>query len=114
MSLATPETVGKLQEALHVKAKESPGYRFYALYDKLYREDILDEYAFRICRHNGGAAGVDGETFEDIESGGANRWLGQLAEELRKKAPRIGLRGEPSTVCGSSFDVSRENLNVRF
>lgn len=87
VSLQTPETVGKLQAALHAKAKESPGYRFYALYDKLYREDILSQ-AYRICRHNGGAAGVDEETFEDIESGGAARWLAELAEELRKKTYR--------------------------
>lgn len=87
MSLRTPETVGKLQTALHAKAKESPGYRFYALYDKLYREDILS-HAYRICRHNGGAAGGDEETFEDIESSGATRWLAELVEELRKKTYR--------------------------
>lgn len=62
VSLQTPEKVRKLQAALHVKAKESAGYRFYALYDKLYREDVL-AYAYRKCRHNGGVAGVDGETF---------------------------------------------------
>ena len=87
MSLRTPETVGKLQATLHAKAKESPGYRFYVLYDKLYREDIL-VFAYRMCRSNGGSAGVDGETIEDIESTGADRWLGELAEELRKKTYR--------------------------
>lgn len=87
MSLAPPPKVQKLRAALHAKAKGSPGYRFYALYDKLYREDILSQ-AYRICRHNGGAAGVDEETFEDIESGGAARWLAELAEELRKKTYR--------------------------
>ena len=87
MSLRTPETVGKLQATLHAKAKESPGYRFYALYDKLYREDIL-LFAYRVCRYNGGSAGVEGETFEDIELTGAVRWLGELAEELMKKTYR--------------------------
>ena len=87
MSLRTPETVGKLQATLHAKAKESPGYRFYALYDKLYREDIL-LFAYRVCRSKGGSAGVDGVTFEEIESTGADRWLGELAEELRKKTYR--------------------------
>ena len=58
MSLSPPITVGKLQTALHTKAKNSPGYRFYALYDKLYRQDIL-EWAFIRCRRNGGAPGVN-------------------------------------------------------
>jgi RNA-directed DNA polymerase len=84
MNLATPETVQKLQTALHTKAKESPGYRFYALYDKVHREDILG-FAYECCRSNGGAAGVDGQRFEDIESYGESRWLGELAEELRDK-----------------------------
>ena len=84
MSLQPPETVRKLQTALHTKAKESPGYRFYALYDKVYREDVL-KYAYESCRANGGVEGVDGQTFEDIEEYGAERWLGELAEELRKK-----------------------------
>jgi len=84
VNLSTPETIQKLQTALHTKAKESPGYRFYALYDKVYRKDILG-HAYECCRANGGAAGVDGERFEDIESYGEAKWLGELAEELRDK-----------------------------
>lgn len=87
MNLATPETVQKLQKALHTRAKEAPGYRFYALYDKVYREDIM-AHAYHCCRANGGAAGVDGQTFEDIESYGVAKWLGELAEELRNRAYR--------------------------
>jgi len=87
MSLRTPETVRKLQETLHAKAKESPDYRFYALYDKVYRADVL-AFAFRRCRLNGGVAGVDGERFEDIEAYGVERWLGELTEELREKTYR--------------------------
>jgi RNA-directed DNA polymerase len=87
MSLAPPLKVRKLREALHAKAKGSPSYRFYLLYDKLYREDVL-EYAYRICAANGGAAGVDGQDFEDIESQGREKWLGELAEELREKRYR--------------------------
>ena len=87
MSLQPPEKVQKLQTALHTKAKESPGYRFYALYDKMYREDVL-AYAYQSCRANGGAAGVDGQTFEGIEAYGVEEWLGELAEELRRKEYR--------------------------
>ncbi len=87
MSLVTPTTVRKLQTALHAKAKESPTYRFYTLYDKIYREDILS-YAYRCCRAHGGAAGVDGQTFSDIEAYGVERWLGELAEALKNKTYR--------------------------
>ena len=69
---------------LHAKAKESPDYRFYALYDKVYRADVLS-YAFNCCRTNGGKPGVDGQTFEDIEAYGVEQWLGELTEELRAK-----------------------------
>jgi len=85
MSLQTPEKIRKLQKALHAKAKEVPDYRFYLLYDKIYRADIL-QFAYRCCRQNGGAAGVDGQKFENIESCGIERWLGELAEELRNKS----------------------------
>jgi RNA-directed DNA polymerase len=87
MSLKPPEKVQKLQAALHAKAKGSPSYRFYLLYDKLYREDIL-EHAYRVSAANGGAAGVDGQSFEDIESQGREAWLGELAKELREKKYR--------------------------
>ena len=87
VSLTPPEKVQKLQMALHAKAKGSPRYRFYALYDKVYREDVL-AFAYRCCRANGGAAGVDGQGFKDIEAYGLNRWLGELTEELRKKTYR--------------------------
>lgn len=84
MSLSTPDSVRKLQRALHVRAKGSSDFRFYSLYDKLYRQDIL-RHAYRCCRANGGSAGVDGVTYGDIESYGAERWLDELAEELREK-----------------------------
>jgi RNA-directed DNA polymerase len=84
MSLAPPATVGKLQAALHAKAKRAPTCRFYALYDKLYRPDVL-AFAYARCRANGGAPGVDDQTFADIEAYGREKWLGELAEELHQK-----------------------------
>jgi len=84
MSLPTLETVQKLQTALHAKAKGEPEYRFYALYDKLYRKDVLWA-AWRRCRANGGAPGVDGQSFGSIEAYGVEKWLEELAEELRNK-----------------------------
>lgn len=84
MSLATPQKVQKLQRALHAKAKEAPGYRFYMLYDKVYRKDIL-AHAYQRCKANGGASGVDNQSFADIEKYGLERWLGELAEGLRSK-----------------------------
>jgi len=83
MSLEPPEKVGKLQETLHAKAKRAPRYRFYALYDKVYRMDVLC-HAYQCCRANDGAPGVDGQTFDDIEKYGLWQWLGELAEELKK------------------------------
>ena len=82
MNLTTPPQLEKLQAALHTKAKESPTYRFYALYDKVYRGDVLT-HAYLRCRQNGGAAGVDGQTFEDIVKYGLDRWLAELAHELK-------------------------------
>ena len=87
MSLTPPNTVQKLQAALHAKAKGSPQYRFYGLYDTLSRPDVL-VHAYACCKANRGAAGVDGQTFEDIEAYGLDRWLGELAEELRTRRYR--------------------------
>jgi RNA-directed DNA polymerase len=84
VSLTTPESVGKLQMALQAKAKAAPSFRFYALYDKVYRRDVL-EWAYARCRANGGAPGVDGQTFEGIEAYGLDRWLDELADVLRKR-----------------------------
>jgi len=87
MSLVPPLKVQKLQAALHAKAKASPNYRFYALYDKVYRQDIL-RHAYLCCKANDGAAGVDGQEFADIKAYGPERWLGELAEKLRTKTYR--------------------------
>jgi hypothetical protein len=84
MSLPTLETVQKLQAALHAKAKENSNYRFYSLYDKVYREDVLWT-AWRRCLVNGGAAGVDGQTFDDIEKYGVGKWLEELTVKLKDK-----------------------------
>lgn len=87
MRLTTPQSVQKLQMALHAKAKESPSFRFYALYDKVYRSDVL-RLAYDCCKANGGAAGVDGQTFEGIEGYGAERWLDELTQELKDRTYR--------------------------
>lgn len=87
LSLSTPESVRKLRAALHAKAKGSPSCRFYTLYDKVYRADVLT-FAYRWCRTNGGAPGVDEQDFADIEACGLERWLGELAEELRSRTYR--------------------------
>jgi RNA-directed DNA polymerase len=82
-NLSTPKSVQKLQTALHAKAKAEVGYRFYALYDKISRDDVL-AHAYAQCRSNKGAPGVDGQEFADIEAYGVQRWLGELALALRQ------------------------------
>jgi hypothetical protein len=84
MSLTTPSKIRELQIKLYRKAKNEPGYCFYMLYDKVYREDIL-LHAYERARANKGAPGVDGQTFEQIESAGLAEWLTGIREELRNK-----------------------------
>ena len=82
------ETVWKLQQALHDKAKSSPYFRFYSLYDKVYRKDVL-WVAYQRCRQNDGAPGDDAQTFAEIEQYGLVRWLDELANELRTKTAAL-------------------------
>jgi len=91
ISLTRWPKVKELREKLNGKAKAEPDYRFYLLYDKVYRKDFL-EAAYAQCRKNGGAPGVDGKTFSDIEAYGAERYLAELAEELKAR------RYEPEAV----------------
>jgi RNA-directed DNA polymerase len=86
-NLATPKSVQKLQTALHAKAKAEASYRFYALYDKISRDDIL-AHAYAQCRSNKGAPGIDGQDFADIEAYGVERWLAELALALRQETYR--------------------------
>jgi group II intron reverse transcriptase/maturase len=87
MSLTPPEKLQTLQAALHAKAKASPDQRFHALYDKVYRADVL-AHAYACCKASGGAEGVDGQSFSDIETYGLSRWLDELAKELKVKTYR--------------------------
>ncbi len=87
MSLTTPEKIQTLQRKLYLKAKREPNYRFYALYDKVSRPDIL-AYAYALARANRGAAGVDDVRFEDVEAYGIERFLTELRHELRDKRYR--------------------------
>src|SRR5271167_2874607 len=84
MSLATPDKIRSLQRKLYGKAKAEPDYRFYLLYDKICRADIL-EHAYALARDNAGAPGVDGIDFEQIEAAGVEKWLAGLREDLVSK-----------------------------
>ena len=102
-NLSTPTSVQKLQTALHAKAKAEAGYRFYALYDKISREDIL-AHAYAQCRSNKGAPGVDGQDFADIDAYGVQRWLGELALALRNET----YRPDPIRRVFVTYDVGKD------
>jgi len=87
VSLVTPDKLRRLQEALYTKAKQEPAYRFYLLYDKVYRVDIL-AHAYALSQQKGGAPGMDGVTFADIEAAGVELWLAAVQEALRTQTYR--------------------------
>jgi len=87
MSLDTPDNIRNLQKKLYLKAKAEPDFRFYLLYDKVWRADIL-EHAYEVARANAGAAGVDGMTFDAIEAADVEEWLSGIGKELRERTYR--------------------------
>ena len=103
MSLATPESVQKLQTALHDKAKKSPDFRFYALYDKVYRKDVLT-FAYACCKANGGAAGVDRS---DIR-GHRGVWSGAMVGRTDARAEKSNL-STTSCAAGLYTEAGRES-----
>src|SRR3989442_6967977 len=84
MSLETPMSIRTLQRKLYRKAKQEPDFRFYLLYDKIYREDVL-RHAYELAKANKGAPGVDGQTFEAIETEGLEKWMEGIRKDLRDK-----------------------------
>ena len=89
MSLRTPDSVWNLQKSLAARAKGNPTYRFYSLYDKICRADVM-AFAYRRCKANGGSPGTEGQTFEQIEAEGLTGWLDGLTEELQQKKYKPG------------------------
>jgi RNA-directed DNA polymerase len=87
MSLETPDKIRNLQRKLYCKAKAEPVFRFYLLYDKICREDIL-RHAYALARANAGAPGVDGVTFAQIDAYGVDAWLAGVREEIVSKTYR--------------------------
>ena len=96
MSLTTPEKIRNLQKKLYLKARQEPNFRFYQLWDKVWRSDILD-HAYRVAKANGGAAGVNGVTFEQIESRG-------LPGVVAKPATRLAFEDLPATAGAAGDD----------
>jgi RNA-directed DNA polymerase len=106
-SLQTPDKIRNLQRKLYLKAKAEPDYRFYLLYDKLSREDIL-RHAYDLMRSNKGAPGVDGVTFGMIEAAGLEEWLSDIRKDLIEKKPiKPMLSPMPMTSSYSAADMRR-------
>src|ERR1022692_3709723 len=114
MSLATPDKIRDLQIKLYRKAKDEPGFRFYQLYDKVYRKDIL-RYANALAKANDGGPGVDGESFQDIETAGLEEWLNGLRKDLHDKMyqPQPGKRKMISKPGGGERALSIPTVRDR-
>lgn len=87
MRLVTPPKLRRLQEPLDTQAKQEPAYRFYRLYDKGYRPDSL-AHAYALSQQQGGAPGMEGGTFVDLEAAGVEPWLAAVGEALRTETYR--------------------------
>ena len=87
MSLETPFKIRRFQRKLYTKAKQEPSYRFYALYDKICREDIL-EHAYELAKANAGAPGMDNQSFDAIEAAGRGTWLADVRKRLIEQTYR--------------------------
>jgi RNA-directed DNA polymerase len=113
-TLATPQKIRDLQQALYQRAKKEPNFRAYALYDKVYRDDVL-AHAYALAKANGGAPGVDGVTFEDIETSGREALLQELKEELKTKRYRPGpvRRVEIPKLSGGTRPLGIPNIRDR-
>ena len=113
-TLATPQKIRDLQKALYQRAKKEPNFRAYALYDKVYRDDVL-AHAYALAKANGGAPGVDGVTFEDIETSGREAVLQELQEELKTKRYRPGpvRRVEIPKLSGGTRPLGIPNIRDR-
>jgi RNA-directed DNA polymerase len=113
-TLATPQKIRDLQQALYQRAKKEPNFRAYALYDKVYRDDVL-AHSYALARANGGAPGVDGVTFEDIEMSGREALLQELKEELKTKRYRPGpvRRVEIPKLSGGTRPLGIPNIRDR-
>lgn len=114
MSLKTPEAIRTLQRKLYCKAKAEPQFRFYQLYDKIWRSDIL-AHAWALSRANRGAPGVDGVTFEQIEAQGVEGWLSGLQEEVKSKRyrPEAVLRVMIDKPCGGQRPLGLPTIKDR-
>src|SRR4030088_2257246 len=116
--LESASSVRKLQTALHAKAKAEPEYRFYLLYDKVYRADVLS-FAYVRCKANGGAAGVDGQTFDDIEEEGGQYWgsgeskIGNPRSVRSRILKPTGTHGSGNWRKSSGMTLSAEKLVKR-
>ena len=108
MSLKTPDLIRTLQRKLYEKAKTEPGFRFYLLYDKVWRADILN-HAYALARANKGAPGVDGMTFDRIEASGLENWLTRLGEEVRREDVPV-----PGGAAGDDPKARRRGASSRY
>jgi RNA-directed DNA polymerase len=113
-TLVTPPKIRELQQALYQRAKKEPNFRAYALYDKVYRDDVLD-HAYALAKANGGAPGVDRVTFEDIETSGRKAFLQEVKEELKAKRYRPGpvRRVEIPKLSGGTRPLGIPNIRDR-